>query len=164
MKYTAMVDDRSFPVLVEEREGLFTVEIDGRKRSLDLKSSPGSPLHSVILDGKQYEVVIEKGENGLSVYIDGETHSVQVLEEMKGKIRKVRKAEIEIKAAMPGLVVALEVKPGEKVEKDDGLLILEAMKMQNEVRSPHRGVIAAIHVAKGSAVEKGEKLVTLKTR
>jgi pyruvate carboxylase subunit B len=164
MKYVASVNNRDFPVAVEENKGLFSVEINGKKRLLDFKSSPGSSLHSIILDGKQYEIVVERGENGLSVYIDGETHLVQISEEMKAAAKKIRKSSIEVKAAMPGLVVAVEVEPGQKVERDEGLLVLEAMKMQNEVRAPHKGVVAQIHIAKGSAVEKGEKLVTLEAQ
>jgi pyruvate carboxylase subunit B len=164
MKYTATVDGTSFPVLVEEDRGLFTVEINGKEHSLDVRSSPGSSLHSIIVEGKQYEVVVQRNETGLSIYIDGETHAVQVSEETKAAVRKGRKASLEIKAAMPGLVVAVEVKAGQEVDKDQGLIVLEAMKMQNEVKAPSKGVVAQIHIRKGSAVEKGEKLVTLETR
>jgi pyruvate carboxylase subunit B len=79
-------------------------------------------------------------------------------------VRRGRQARLEIKAAMPGLVVAVEVKAGQEVDKDQGLIVLEAMKMQNEVKAPNRGVVAQIHIREGSAVEKGEKLVTLETR
>ena len=164
MKYMAIVDGKSFPVLVEEDKGLFTVEVNGKRVSLDVRSSPGSTLHSIILEGRQYEVIVERAEGGLSVYIEGETHAVQVSEEARGTVRTRRKASMDVKAAMPGLVVVLEVKPGQEVKKDDGLLVLEAMKMQNEVKAPHGGFVAQIHVTEGSAVEKGERLVTLETR
>ena len=164
MKYLATVNGKSFPVSVEKDKGLFTVEISGKQHSLDLRSPAGSSLHSIILEGKQYEVVVEKDENALSVYINGETHSVQISEEMKTTPKNLRKTSMEVKAVMPGLVVALEVKPGQEVDEDDGLLVLEAMKMQNEVRAPHRGVVTHIHVREGSTVEKGERLVTLESR
>ena len=108
--------------------------------------------------------MVERGENSLSVYIEGETHIVQISEEMKAAVKKLRRTTMEVKAAMPGLVVALEVKPGQQVDEDDGLLVLEAMKMQNEVRAPHGGVVTQVYVREGSAVEKGERLVTLETR
>ncbi len=163
MKYLATVDGKSFPIVAEKKKDFFLIEINGKKHLLDFKCTPGSSLHSIIVGGKQYEVVIERSENGLSVYVNGETHSVQISEGAKASLQKEKKARIEVKAVMPGLVVAVEVKKGEKVEKEDGLLILEAMKMQNEVRAPERGTVTDIHIKEGSAVEKGERLVTIQT-
>ena len=67
----------------------------------------------------------------------------------------------EVKAAMPGKVVRILVQAGEAVEAGQGLLILEAMKMQNELRSPRAGVVAAIRVREGNTVTSGQVLVTL---
>jgi biotin carboxyl carrier protein len=67
----------------------------------------------------------------------------------------------DVKAAMPGKVVRVLAAPGETVEAGQGLLILEAMKMQNELRSPRAGVVAAVRVAEGATVSSGQVLVTL---
>jgi biotin carboxyl carrier protein len=67
----------------------------------------------------------------------------------------------EIKAAMPGKVIKVLVEPGRHVEAGEGLLILEAMKMQNEVRSPGAGHVGAVRVAVGDTVAAGQVLVTL---
>lgn len=67
----------------------------------------------------------------------------------------------DVKAAMPGKVVRLLASPGDSVEAGQGLLILEAMKMQNELRSPRAGVVAAVRVVEGSTVTSGQVLVTL---
>ncbi|MFN0102904.1 MAG: acetyl-CoA carboxylase biotin carboxyl carrier protein subunit [Bryobacteraceae bacterium] len=67
----------------------------------------------------------------------------------------------EIRAAMPGRVIKILVEPGQAVEPAVGLLILEAMKMQNEVRSPGAGRVAAVRVAVGDTVASGQALVTL---
>lgn len=163
MKYTAIVDNKSFPIFVDRDKEFFAILIDGKKHTLDFRSSPGSSLYSMIVEGKQYEVVIEKGENDLLIYINGEAHHVQISEQLKLRVKKERKTRIEVRAAMPGLVVALEVKPGQSVKKDDGLLVMEAMKMQNEVKAPRAGIVAEVHAKKGSPVEKGEKLVTIQT-
>lgn len=163
MKYIATVDNKSFPVFVDHDKEFFSVLINGKKRPLDFRSFSGSSLFSMIVGGRQYEVVIEKGENDLLIYISGEAHHVQISEQPKLRVKKEQKTRIEVKAAMPGLVVALEVKPGQSVKKDDGLLIMEAMKMQNEVKAPHAGIVAEVHAKKGSPVEKGEKLVTIQT-
>ena len=67
----------------------------------------------------------------------------------------------EVKAAMPGKVVRILVRAGEAVVAGQGLLILEAMKMQNELRSPRDGVVAAVRVQEGNTVTSGQVLVTL---
>jgi biotin carboxyl carrier protein len=66
-----------------------------------------------------------------------------------------------IKAPMPGLVVRVEVAAGQRVEGGAGLVVVEAMKMENELRAPQPGVVATVHVEVGQAVEKGAPLVTL---
>ena len=67
----------------------------------------------------------------------------------------------DVKAAMPGKVIKILVEPGQSVEPAAGLLILEAMKMQNEVRSPGTGRVTSVHVAVGDTVASGQALVTL---
>ncbi|PYO31842.1 MAG: hypothetical protein DMD32_07625 [Gemmatimonadetes bacterium] len=62
---------------------------------------------------------------------------------------------------MPGLVVRIEVAAGQPVLAGAGLVVVEAMKMENELRAPHSGVVATVHVAVGQAVERGAPLVTL---
>jgi biotin carboxyl carrier protein len=67
----------------------------------------------------------------------------------------------EIKAPMPGLVLDLEVEPGQTVSQGDVLLILEAMKMENVLKSPGDGIVKSIAVKKGDAVEKGQILIEM---
>jgi pyruvate carboxylase subunit B len=64
-------------------------------------------------------------------------------------------------APMPGMVVRVEVAPGQRVEAGTGLVVVEAMKMENELRAGRAGVVEAVHVAVGQAVEKGAPLVTV---
>ncbi len=64
---------------------------------------------------------------------------------------------------MPGMVVKVEVREGDSITKGEGLVILEAMKMENELKAPVNGRISSVHVHGGAAVEKGEKLVTIQT-
>jgi pyruvate carboxylase subunit B len=62
---------------------------------------------------------------------------------------------------MPGLVVRVSVKPGDRVEAGQGLVVMEAMKMENELRSSAAGTVRAVHAQPGSAVDKGALLVEL---
>jgi glutaconyl-CoA/methylmalonyl-CoA decarboxylase subunit gamma len=66
-----------------------------------------------------------------------------------------------IKAPMPGTVLAIQASPGQPVKKNQVLLVLEAMKMENEIVSPRDGIIAGVHTAKGSSVNAGDLLVSL---
>ena len=62
---------------------------------------------------------------------------------------------------MPGLVVRVEVERGQAVAAGDGLVVVEAMKMENELRATHKGIVEQIHVKAGDRVEKGAPLVSL---
>lgn len=74
-----------------------------------------------------------------------------------GKSHKVR----HIKAPMPGLVLSINVKEGDRVNKGDGLLILEAMKMENLIKAHSDGKIKKIHIAKGAKVEKNQPMIEM---
>ncbi len=65
----------------------------------------------------------------------------------------------QIKAPIPGLVLSIEIRPGDQVEKGQQLCVLEAMKMKNLIRSPRAGTIAAVHVAPGQTVAHGDLLM-----
>lgn len=65
----------------------------------------------------------------------------------------------EIHAPMPGIIIGLEIKPGDAVNEGDTILILEAMKMENSIKSPKDGIVKSIHIQKGDAVEKGKLLI-----
>ena len=68
-------------------------------------------------------------------------------------------AEREIRAPMPGLVLRVLVEAGQTVEEGEGLVVLEAMKMENELRAPAAGTVEAVHVASGAAVGKNDLLI-----
>ncbi len=82
------------------------------------------------------------------------------IEALTGQGRKVVHSGV-VKAPMPGLVVRVEVIVGQEVSQGAGLVVVEAMKMENELRAQTRGVVEQIHVAAGDRVEKGAPLVTL---
>jgi pyruvate carboxylase subunit B len=67
----------------------------------------------------------------------------------------------EIKAAMPGLVVKVEVKEGDRVRSGSGLIVVEAMKMENELRAPRQGVVKQVFVKKGMTVDQGQTLLVI---
>ena len=119
-------------------------------------------------DGRQQEVSLEGGPDGLTRARFGNAlaafefqDELTALASAAGGKSKSRKGDVVL-AAMPGRVLRLSVEIGAIVSAGQGLLVLEAMKMENEVKAPRDGVVESIGVAAGQAVSAGEVLIRLK--
>ncbi|HJU85971.1 MAG TPA: biotin/lipoyl-containing protein [Gemmatimonadota bacterium] len=105
---------------------------------------------------------------GLSV--DGWTHELRVESDAVHRATELRlassgvEAEAGVRAPMPGLVLVLEVAEGDPVDKGQGILIIEAMKMENEIRSPIAGVVRRLSVSAGDTVERDALLCVVDPR
>lgn len=128
----------------------------------------GPSQFSVLLNGRSHRVLIlkEDRENRtLRLRIGGRTCTVRLEEEQDrlmhalGLDKAVRKAG-DLKAPMPGLVLSVLVKPGDSVKKNDPVLVLEAMKMENVIKAPADATVKAISAEKGKPVEKGQLLIS----
>ena len=154
------------------------VEVDGDRvlvggEPVDVHLAPlaGTPLYHLLLAGASWTVAAQplEGDGRWAMGVVGERVEVTVQDEL------ARAAEAAggpaaapsdagpavVRAPMPGLVVRVEVANGQRVEAGAGLVVVEAMKMENELRAPRAGVVQAVHVAVGQAVEKGMPLVTV---
>ena len=139
--------------------------VNGQQQQLDLAAVPqprlldsGSAI--VVLNGRVLRVTFSAG----NIIVNGKTVHAALADPRDRRRSSASSSDSgrrEIKAAMPGKVVKVLVEPGQPVEPGAGLLILEAMKMQNEVRSPGPGAVAAIRVQPGDTVAAGQVLVTL---
>jgi pyruvate carboxylase subunit B len=163
MKYTVTVGDRRVHVEVQGDR----VRLNGHPIEARLVSIPRSPLRQLVLDGQARTFPMLRGEDGWAVQVGGESWTVSVIDErteqlqaMTGGRAQAQKGGV-VKAPMPGLVLRLEVELGQRVEPGTGVVVLEAMKMENEIRSSVAGVVTAIQVSPGEAVEKGAPLVEL---
>jgi biotin carboxyl carrier protein len=117
-------------------------------------------VFSVLLNGRSY-VVHESGSNWIALNAV-EWERLVTDPRLRAASGAAGSSAIrDVKAAMPGKVIRVLAQPGETVEAGQGLLILEAMKMQNELRSPRAGTVAAVRVAEGNTVASGQVLVTL---
>lgn len=147
------------------KEGTGT--LNGAPFSLSIVPSGPDGFH-ILKDNISYRAEILKAnpkEKTFLIRVNGEKFTVQVkdkfdilLAEM-GLTNMTQKKINELRSPMPGLVLDIQVKPGDVVKTGDVLLILEAMKMENVLKSPTDGVIKKIVVVKGKAVEKNEILV-----
>lgn len=164
MKYIATIDGQDFSIDID-RDG--RVSIGDRPVDIDLKSIDGRSLYSLILDGASYEVFVERHETRYYITIAGDRYEVLVEDERKKQLRELSGAkheeigELRISAPMPGLVVAVIVEEGQSVKTGDGVVILEAMKMENEIRAPSAGIVDSIRVSAGQTVNQGDIMVEL---
>ncbi|MBK7944643.1 MAG: acetyl-CoA carboxylase biotin carboxyl carrier protein subunit [Flavobacteriales bacterium] len=127
----------------------------------------GPAQFSVVIGGRSHRVLVlkEDRENKtVRLRIGARTCTVRMEEEQDrlmqtlGLDKATRKAG-DLKAPMPGLVLNVLVKPGDAVKKNDSVLVLEAMKMENMIKAPSDGLVKAILAEKGKPVEKGQVLV-----
>lgn len=118
-------------------------------------------VYSVLLNGRSYTIHEAASSDWIALNaVEWERVVIDPRRRASGS-SAAASAVRDVKAAMPGKVVRLLAAPGDTVEAGQGLLILEAMKMQNELRSPRAGVVAALRAAEGDTVSSGQVLVTL---
>jgi biotin carboxyl carrier protein len=165
VKYFVVVNGRDHVVDLVERPGKLEVLVDGRP--LDLDYHEVDELGQVVLlrDGRSYALSIEGDESRAAVTLAGHFHDVRLEDERERAAHAAERSTTQrggvVSSVMPGVVVDLLVKVGDRVEKGQPLLILSAMKMQNEVAAPAPGVVSSLHVAPGEPVGVGARLVTL---
>jgi pyruvate carboxylase subunit B len=160
--YRATVGDRSFDLSFEEDH----VVIDGTPTPYSVEVLRDGSL-SLILDGRSVPVAVEPlGDGRLKVTISGRRTVVRVQDERDLLVDEYGLAADEggggaVRAPMPGLVLDILVEEGETVEAEQGLLVLEAMKMENELTAPSGGVVETIHVESGASVDKEALLIDI---
>ena len=128
--------------------------------------SSGRTIYSVIEDGRQFEAMVdEKGAHGFDVLVAGRIFHLEAIDErtrlLAGHAAPVVSGPQTVEAEMPGKVAKLNLAPGAAVAEGQGVLVVEAMKMENEIPSPIDGVIREIVVSEGDTVEAGTALFTV---
>ena len=167
MKYFVRLAGRT--IEVEVLGG--SVRVDGETLDAHLAAVPGTPLHHLLLGGDSWTVSAQalEGMGQWALGAVGERVEVEAVDERTQAIRTLtgKKGGPSgggvVKAPMPGLVVRVQVTEGQKVGPGTGLVVVEAMKMENELKATHPGIIKKVHVAPGAIVEKGAPLVTLES-
>jgi biotin carboxyl carrier protein len=163
MLLDATVDGRVLRVLVEGKDGHYTVTLDGRELQVDLFDQ-GGDFVSLLIDGRSYEAGLEKRAGGFTVVLADDIVGVDLAAAAAGEAPAIKKAVSgpqRIHAPMPGKVVRLLVGAGDLVAAGGALVVVEAMKMENELRAPRAGRVLETAVREGQAVETGALLVVL---
>lgn len=164
MKYFVTVEGRPFEVEL----GPEGARIDGEAAEVDLAHVEGTEVRHLLLDGDSHRIVAGKGPGGKWVlHLRGRRYVVEAVDERTRTIREMTGTgagpvgPLPVRASMPGLVVKVEVQEGDRVAEGQGVVIVEAMKMENELKVEAPGVVAQVHVAPGDTVEKDQILIDL---
>ena len=166
MRYMAIIGGEERLIEVTPRENGYRVVIGERELNLDAVHLQGFAL-SLIAGTRSYRCDIDPGKNGQIRVLVGETvYPLEILDERRLRMRRAGgKFTLEgpqrIDAPMPGKVTRVLVKAGDQVEEGQGLVVVEAMKMENELKSPKAGKVTELHAVEGEAVESGAKLAVV---
>jgi acetyl/propionyl-CoA carboxylase alpha subunit len=145
------------------------MEVDGRSIPVSLADVEGTPIRLVRVGDQVHRVIVRRraGRGCYTLWLDGYTYEVEALDERTRTIRDLTASQAgpvgpaPLVAPMPGLVVRVNVEPGDMVAAGQGLVVMEAMKMENELRATGEGRVKAVHAKAGEAVDKGAVLVEL---
>jgi biotin carboxyl carrier protein len=173
MKLVVVRDGQPVEVTVQAADGGFRVTVGGRTHHVDA-AAVGPGAASLIVDGRQRELAVHPlppapgGGDRYRLTADGTTvpAEVEVLDPLTHLARQAHAkaggpARREVTAYMPGRVVAVLVEEGSEVAAGQGVVVLEAMKMENEIPAESDGVVRKVFVEVGQAVEGGDRLFEL---
>jgi len=162
VRYHVTVGDVTLQVEIDGEE----VRVDGDRVFANGPERAGLNVYSFLVDGASHTVLAERSGSGVwELQLRGQRHRVEVVDERTKMMRDMSPAgpdldgPVPVRAPMPGLVVKVEVEEGDLVEAGRGLLVVEAMKMENSLAAPAGGRIGTIHVVAGQTVEKDEILM-----
>jgi biotin carboxyl carrier protein len=161
MKLIAEVNNEKINIEVNQSGEAVFAEIDGRKYNIEA-TQPEPNVWLFKLDGKIFECHV--GENGV-VNIGSSEVSVKLIDPKRlrgsGNSDSLADGIAEIRTAMPGKIVKVLVKIGDEVAAGDGVIIVEAMKMQNEMKAPKDGTVKEIRFEAGETVNAGDILLVV---
>jgi pyruvate carboxylase subunit B len=162
VKYFVSVAGREIEVEVDGD----LVTVGGTTRSASFRAIPGTSLRQLTFDGRPTLLAARSGGRGhWSLALGGDRWEAEVFDERTRHIRSLTaggdraRGPATLRAPMPGLVVRVLVEAGQQVAAGTGLVVLEAMKMENELKAPAAGMVSLIRAEAGAAVEKGQVLV-----
>ncbi len=176
MKFVATMDGKQHVIECQRDDAntdKFHMTLDGRVFELDARRMP-SQIASLLMDHKSYDVDLERIakksdtlDGRIHVRVRGRVLRFEILDERRLKMKEAQGFRfdvggvVSIDSPMPGKVIKILAKPGEQVKEGQGIIVVEAMKMENELKSPKAGTVKEIRVKEGEAVESGAKLALI---
>jgi biotin carboxyl carrier protein len=165
MKLKVTVDGRDLDMEIRAGgQGAWHFRQDsGAERIADV-AVPQPGVYSILLDGRSYDASVERTPSATVVVVNGHRFEITVRDPRRWSPRDAIKGKEGVQtivAPMPGKVIRLLVSPGDEVEAGKGIVVIEAMKMQNEMKASRKGRVRSIAVVEGATVSAGEVLATL---
>jgi biotin carboxyl carrier protein len=165
VKYLVCVGDSEVEVLLDGD----AATVDGATALVRVSEVDGTPVRMLRIGDEVHRVVARRagGRGRYTLWLDGFRHEVEALDERTRAIRELSAASAEaagpapLVAPMPGMIVRVHADVGDSVRPGQGLVVMEAMKMENELRATAAGIVKAVLVQPGTAVEKGAVLLEL---
>lgn len=156
-------DGAEHEIRVEPIEGGYEVTVDGTKHVVDTATLESS-VYSLIVDNRSYEVSVHATDRTeFAVQHGGFLRKVNLLDPLAAAagVRVGHAGPAQVNVVMAGRVVQLLVNEGDQVEQGQGLIVVEAMKMENEVPAPRAGTVKKLLVSAGQALETGEQIALI---
>jgi acetyl/propionyl-CoA carboxylase alpha subunit len=167
MDYEFLVNGRSHKISLDRQEGKVVFTRNGRSMELDVHQADSGTI-SLLADGKSYVAHIAR--LGERIFVSVGASQFCLMEPKQGsssaqfKDSSLERAEGTIKAPMPGMVIKVSVTEGSEVSPGDGLVVVEAMKMEHEMRAAFQAIVEKVHVQAGQQVDAFQPLVELRAK
>lgn len=142
--------------------GVFQVRLGDKVHEVDAYRHDHGTL-SMLVDGTSYSATLDERGSNVAVRLKASVFPIEILDEKKLRLRRAAgrftvEGKQTLTAPMPGKVAKILVAKGDEVEEGQGLVVIEAMKMENEIKSPKAGKVVELHVKEGQTVEGNAKL------
>jgi biotin carboxyl carrier protein len=174
MRLIGTLEAKEYEIVVEnsDQPHLFHILLDGRSYVLDAHEMT-SEIVTVLIDHKSYDIDLDRLNNQdlldgrMAVHVRGRVIELEMLEERRKKMKDAQVMRFSengfsrILSPMPGKILRILVSVEEQVEEGQGLVVVEAMKMENELKSPKKGVVKEVSAKTGDSVDSGALLVTI---
>jgi biotin carboxyl carrier protein len=160
MMYDVAIDGNPYRLELRQADGRWSCRLDGRDVEVDAVLARPNVL-SLRLGNQAYEVKCERVAGETHLWVGSRRFAAEVRDprSLRGRARaSEEQGPKKLTAPMPGKVVRVLLSQGTEVEAGTGIVVVEAMKMQNEVKSPKKGTIQKILVSEGAAVNSGDVL------
>jgi biotin carboxyl carrier protein len=161
--YDVNIEGQNYRLELTRSEGRWECQLNGERIEVDAVLARRDVL-SLILDGKAYEIKRERTATDMHLWVGSVRYAAQVRDPRSLRSRAAAndgQGPRKLIAPMPGKVVRLLVEENAQVDAGQGLLVVEAMKMQNEIKSPRKGVVRKIVATEGASVSAGDVLAVV---
>jgi biotin carboxyl carrier protein len=163
IRHTAIVSGENVEVVIERSVDRIQATVNGRTYSLELVEV-APDLYWFNSDQGSHEIAVIREPSGYVVSMGGHRIPVEIVDPRKALLRASHSGHdgaIEIRAPMPGKIVRVLAEENVAIAANSGIVVMEAMKMQNEIKSPKAGTVRKLGVTQGAAVNAGDLIAVV---